>query len=917
MSRSIPRPALLALALLAWLAQPAAAQQGKAKKGVTVEGITEYSLDNGARFLLFPDPASSTVTVNMVVLVGSRHEGYGEAGMAHLLEHMNFKGTPKYPDKNDIDKALQEHGAKNANATTYLDRTNYYETMPASDKNLEFGISLSADILLNSFIKKADLDKEMTVVRSEFEQGENNPFYILNQRMLGVAFEWHNYAKSTIGNRADIERVPIDNLKAFYKKYYQPDNIVVVIAGKFDEAKAVAYMEKHFGGLKKPARVLQNTYTEEPAQDGERQVTLRRVGKVPVVGLMYHVPATAHEDFGALDVLTTILSTKPTGRLYKGMVEKKKANAIMAGVGATHDPFVLEAYAQVADGVTPEEVRDLMIDIMEKIGEGEITDVEVARAKRKFKVEFDRSLAQSDQFAIDLCEWIGAGDWRLVFMHRDSVAKVTAKDVQAVAKKYLKRSNRTVGVYLPTGKPDRTPVPERPDVAKLVASYKGAPPLAEGEQFDPTPENLEKRTKRSALSTGVKTAILPKKTRGEVVSGSLILRYGNEKSLVGKSTVTSFIGPLMMRGTTKYSYEQIQDELDVLEATLSGGGGSGSLSFTFECKRNKLPELLKLLREIVRNPTFPESEFDILKRESRQGLEKGLHDPSSLARNAMQRKLNPYPKDSIHYVPTIEESIAELDKTTRDDVVKAYNDFLGGTHGELVIVGDFDEVVLKQFEEMLSGWKSKVPYARIPAVAKTDVPGGKEKIETPDKENAVYVAGYQMAIDDSDADYAALLLANYVLGQSGFNSRIMDRLRQTEGLSYGAGSRFSAAALDKSGGWYLQAICNPDNMKKLDAVMQEVLADFAKRGIADKKELDQAINGFLQERKVERSDDGVVLSSLLSQSYLGRTYQRTMDLEKQISGLTVDQVNAAIRRHFTPGRFYIVEAGDFARGEKK
>ena len=236
---------LVALAFLAWFAPLASAQPSRGQKVVTVEGITEYKLENGARFLLFPDPAASTVTVNMTVLVGSRNEGYGESGMAHLLEHMCFKGTPTHPN---IDKVLQEHGAnKTANGTTWLDRTNYYETMPGNDKSLEFGIKLAADTLVNSYIKKEDLDKEMTVVRNEFERNENTPEMVLSQRMTAAAFEWHNYGKTTMGNRADIERVPIESLRAFYRKYYQPDNIVLVIAGKFDEKKAIADVEKYFG----------------------------------------------------------------------------------------------------------------------------------------------------------------------------------------------------------------------------------------------------------------------------------------------------------------------------------------------------------------------------------------------------------------------------------------------------------------------------------------------------------------------------------------------------------------------------------------------------------------------------------------------------------------------------------------------
>ena len=203
------------------------------RKVAAVEGITEYQLDNGLRVLLFPDPSQTKVTVNMTALVGSRQEGYGETGMAHLLEHMLFKGTPSHPL---IPKELQEHGAT-FNGSTTSDRVNYYETLADSGTNLEFAIALEADRMVNSTIKKEDLDSEMTVVRNEFERGENSPQGVLMERIQEVAYDWHNYGKPTIGNRTDIERVPVENLRAFYRKYYQPDNIVLVVAGKFEESK--------------------------------------------------------------------------------------------------------------------------------------------------------------------------------------------------------------------------------------------------------------------------------------------------------------------------------------------------------------------------------------------------------------------------------------------------------------------------------------------------------------------------------------------------------------------------------------------------------------------------------------------------------------------------------------------------------
>ena len=268
-------------------ARPAVAQTASeatrimaVKRVAVVEGITEYTLDNGLQVLLFPDQSKPTVTINVTYHVGSRHEGRGETGMAHLLEHMVFKGTPTFKN---IWGVLEDHGAS-FNGSTWLDRTNYFETLPASDENLEFALHMEADRMVNSTISGEDLAKEMTVVRNEFEMGENNPVGILSERMMSAAYLWPNYGKSTIGNRSDIERVPAENLKRFYQKYYQPDNAVLVVAGKFDVPGTLSLINEYFGSIPKPTRVLDRTYTREPTQDGARFVTLGRVGDVAAAG---------------------------------------------------------------------------------------------------------------------------------------------------------------------------------------------------------------------------------------------------------------------------------------------------------------------------------------------------------------------------------------------------------------------------------------------------------------------------------------------------------------------------------------------------------------------------------------------------------------------------------------------------------
>ena len=303
-------------------------------KGASVEGITEYSLKNGLKVLLFPDNSAQTITVNITYMVGSRHEGYGEKGMAHLLEHMLFKGTPNHPN---VPEELSSHGAR-PNGTTWYDRTNYFETFNATDENLDWALDLESDRMVNSFIAKKDLDSEFSVVRNEFESGENSPSGVLMEKVISAAYLWHNYGKSTIGNRSDIERVPIENLQAFYRKFYRPDNAILMVTGKFDTDKTLALIEKKFAAIKNPATPLIDNPTIEPAQDGEKRVTLSRVGDLQIVSALYHMPAGSHEDAAALAIAENILTDEPSGRLYKALVDGKMASTVWSFTPFTKEP---------------------------------------------------------------------------------------------------------------------------------------------------------------------------------------------------------------------------------------------------------------------------------------------------------------------------------------------------------------------------------------------------------------------------------------------------------------------------------------------------------------------------------------------------------------------------------------------------
>jgi zinc protease len=884
------------------------------KQVTSIEGITEYALPNGFKVLLFPDPSKPTVTVNMTVLVGSRHEGYGEAGMAHLLEHMLFKGTPRYSEPTSIPSAMKERGA-HFNASTWVDRTNYHETLPSTDANLEFAIQLEADRLLNSFIRGADLKSEMTVVRNEFEMGENNPEGILLQRMVAVAYEWHNYGKSTIGNRADIERVPIENLRDFYVRYYQPDNAILVVAGKFDSKKVLELVSKYFGRIPRPERQLNANYTEEPPQDGERIVRLRRVGDVAVVGATYHVPAGGEADFPAVEVLSNILSDEPSGRLYKSLVEMKKAANVYGETWSLHDPGVMILMARVAQGQDPEKVLKDMLATIADVAKKGVTKAETERIKQQILKQREMDSANSARIALELSEWAAQGDWRLYFVHRDRIEKVTAEQVSKAAAKYLKRDNLTEGIFIPTKSPDRTTVPMIADLKKSIGDYKGRQDIALGEAFDVSPQNIDAHTKTETLKSGVKAAFLEKKTRGREVHLRLILRYGDVQNLHGMQMAAQLLPKLMVRGTKKLSYQQIQDELDKQRATLHAEGSPGEISFTIATRRETLPAVLTLLGQILREPSLPETELDIIKRAELADLENGLTEPHVLAINAVRRHLAPYEKGDPRYVATPHEAIDLLKAATVGDVGKLYSNYVGGTHGELAVVGDFDTApTVSQFDSILADWKSEMPYAHISRDVKGESTGGRQQIDTPDKANAMYFGALVFPMRDDDADYPPLALGDFILGSSTLSSRLGDRVRQKEGLSYGVRSTLGASAKDLRTSMSVSAICNPANIEKVRKAIAEEIDRLLAKGITE-HELATAKNGFLQQEQLGRTRDGSLVLMLCENLSVDRSMKYYADLEKRIGALTTDGVVDAMRRHIDPKRFYIVTAGDFNKAE--
>ena len=871
----------------------------------SIEGVTEYRLANGLQVLLYPDQSSSTVSINVTYKVGSRHESYGETGMAHLLEHMNFKGTPTHPKIMD---ELSSRGAR-ANATTAYDRTNYFETLPATAANVQWALSMEADRMTHSFIARKDLDTEMTVVRNEFEAGENSPANVLRERVLETAYLWHNYGHPTIGARADIEGVPIERLQKFYHTYYQPDNAALIVTGKFDQQATLVYIEKVFGAIPKPTRVLPNLYTAEPTQDGMREVTLRRAGSAQVLDEAFHVPADAHPDSVSLSVLASLLNERPAGLLYKRLVETKLAVSASVDLESMYDPGFLMISVTLPQGGDAAAVRRELDGILQTVRSQDFSQEELERVRNDQFNGYERLLNSSPEMASNLSENVAIGDWRLLFWDRDLLKKVTVADVKRVANAYLIDSNLTVGTFIPDDKPLRALITPAPKLDALLAGYTGQAAVAEGEHFDATPKNLEARVKRG-MAGSIKTAFLVKKTKGGRTSGLIDLHFGSVESLQNKAEIGQLAAALLMRGTQVHTRQQIEDELTRLKATLRINGGASGVSASFETPEENLNPTLQLIAELLQKPAFPAADLDELKRAALSRIEASRKDPQAIANLALRRALSPYPQGDFRYVPTLDESAAAVNAVSRADIESFYEQFYGASNSEAALVGNFDAAdATRELTDLCGGWKSPSPFARAVGVYKPTTSEAKV-FATPDKPNAVFFLAGLLKIRDDDPQYPALEIGNEILGGGVMNSRLATRIRQQDGLSYGVGSQLHADALDPVGSFVLFAISAPQNTAKVESDAREEMAKVVAAGFTA-EEVTAAKSGLLSEMTLNRSNDAALARDLAAHLYLNRDFTWDEGFEKSIDAAAPAAIHKAMQDFLGKEHFVTVKAGDF------
>ncbi|MBT9492696.1 MAG: insulinase family protein [Paucibacter sp.] len=910
---------LLALVLANALAPPAVeakpapaaavVQQHSAVFVRELGGIHEYRLPNGLQILLFPDEAQSTTTVNITYRVGSRHESQGEYGMAHLLEHLVFKGTPTH---RDIPGAFAAKGIR-FNGTTTNDRTNYFASFNANPDTLNFALALEADRMVNSFIARADLDKEMSVVRNEFERGENEPMQVLHQRVQAVAYDWHPYGNATIGARSDIEHVPIERLQAFYKRHYRPDNATILVAGRFDQAATLAQIAAHFGPLKKPTEPLAQTYTQEPAQDGERTVVVRRVGGQPALLAHYHVPAIAHADSAPLLVLSLLMSMPPSGQLYKELVETKLAlHAGLGGLGG-QAPGGITALAIPPTQADADKVEKLLLDLVEGRAGKPFTEDELRRVRELALNSYREQMKNPEALIQQISGLLGAGDWRLLFQLMEDLPRVTLADVERVRRAYLQPANRTLGRYVPAAAVTRVAIPVAPPLDERLAALKGPPKIEEGERFDPTPARLQERTVSKVLPGGIGLQTLAKQTRGNTVQLQMQLRWGERDATFARRG-TGWVGELMMEGSAGLSKQALQDALIRLKADLRIQGGDQGASVSITAERDSLLEVLQLAATVMQTPSLPAAAFDRIKQAQLAGMQSSRQELEVLRREAVRGHYNRamgLQLGAPDYQMSLDEQIAQLQATELGDVQAFHADYWSANEAQVAVVGALPAGLDEALERLFGDWKKPAATRFVRhQPAHVAIPSARFDVVARDKANAALRMRLDFKLSEADADFVPLTLATQVFGAGGMESRLSARVRQQEGLSYGIGAGLSAPFWGSDANLVIGGSFAPENRDAVIALVQDELRRMNEVGISE-AELQRAKKDLAEARLQSRANEAQLAGTLNLLADRSKDWAYVAARDALIQAATLAEVNAAWRRHIRPDGFVISTVGDF------
>lgn len=890
-----------------------------------INGISEYRLANGLKVLLLPDHSAPVVTTMVIYRVGSRNEGPGNTGSAHFFEHLMFKGSRRFNEEkgNNLDALLKQIGAQ-YNAYTSNDQTVYFEQ--ASSEYLELCLAIEADRMRGLRMRKEDRDSEMTVVRNEMEQGENWPQQVMSKKLWAAAFTQHPYHHDTIGSRTEVENVPLANMRAFYDTYYWPNNATLVVCGDFESKQALKLIERQFGRLPRSPHKIPAVYTVEPAQEGENRFEIRRAGNLYRLSLGFHVPEARHADFAALGLLCDVLgsSYSRSSRLYKRLVEGGMASMIYAFARPFADPGLLEIDVDLTESASLADAEAAVLDEIEKLKTTPVSDEELARIKTGRTKSFLLRMVESQYFAYQIAQAEAVADWRWLMESQARTEAVTASDITRVAGKYLTRNNRTIGAFIPKTEEEiasqSSPATDEPEAVAVKAKKV----KANGKTLDadavlktlsrfigkkPMRASISDRIVTRKLKNGLTVNVLSEKPGSAAVAVGVSVRAGNYFEPRSKQNLSDIVGSMLPMGSKGLSKGDLADRL--VEMGMTSGlhfWVRPYLSATsFQLLHEDLFSALALVGTVVQHPAFDEADLATVKNQWMGHYKEDEAHPGAVAQNTLGSVLYD-PAHTFHQKP-VAEQVSDLESMTVADLFEFHAKYYTPGNSIVTIVGDIDpDTAIAAVEAAFGDWQGEAaPAYDVPVTPQVEA--RRIDINMPDKPGVEIIMGKVIDLKKADDDYMAAQIGMRILGGDTLTARLGKKLREEGGLTYGV----YAGTWDDSFGaspWYVAMSVNGANVKPAIEMARAVMTEFVADGVTH-SEFDTQVESLIGAHNLSLCALSGLAYKISQQTALGLSLDEIDSFGEKLRALTVDDVNAAVRKHFDPRNLVTVVAGEF------
>ena len=868
-------------------------------------GIDEYRCTlNDLSVLLMEEHSAPVATFMVTYHVGSRNEAIGHTGSTHLLEHMMFKGSKNFnKEKGDsIWTVLQDVGAQ-VNATTSMDRTNYFELLPS--EHLGRTIAIEADRMRNLFIKDEERKTEMTVVRNEFERGENDPFDTLNKNIWATAYQAHPYHHNTIGWRSDIEGVSTERLREFYETYYWPNNATVTIVGDFKKDEALQMILDNYGVIPKSLHVIPEMYTTEPEQEGARRFVIKRSGQMGIVGIAHKTPEGLHEDNYAIQILSRILGDGKSSRFYKKIVDKGLATSVSMWDYSLRDNGLLITYIFLTPDTKHEDVEKSILDEYDLVKEKGVTDKEVARAKGQIRAEQAYSRDGSYSVASNLNEAIATGDWTYYTNYLENIKKVTKEDIKRVVDTYLVEDKSTTGYFIPLtgsgggggGKQNYAKAHHSYNYTSMPEENSGSKVLSDAKIADRIVEQaLNNGIRLLTMKTGVKDVV--------TIAGSFL--GGDIYSPQANMMIADLTASMLDKGTINKSKFEISDKLETVSASISFSSGQQNVRFNAKCLKGDVPLVLGLLAEQLREPAFNKEDLKTLKTRLVGNLKRDKENTQKQAGGAFLRKL--YPKDHPNFSYKIDDRIKMVNYIDSASLKNFHKTYYGLGNMTIVAVGDVNgEEFSAEISKVFNGWKTSPLEKKESSFTANQISAESEYVTIRDKTSADIYIGLPIGIDRNHDDYYPLMFGTYILGGN-FSARLMQTVRDEQGLTYNIQSWVGGVDNGNDGYWLIGGSFAPTMVDKGRDAAIEQLNKWLVGGVTQ-AEVDAKKSTITGSYKVGLATTRGLAGQILTNAERGRPNSYLDDFPKLINALTVDQVNNVIQKYINNEKLIFIAAG--------